>query len=217
VHSYLDAHHKLGLDEEWANDVSRGDGLMPDYESLAGVYQRLGWNVLQNGRVIAPDPEQIVRRRKKSRERRQRPGSASTGLPRSVSAASSTACGSSTMGGYYAKLAAPPSEQSLSANRWVGNTVVAGKKRSLPKPRQEAQVANPGCSASHRASSAPAVRTRPLRPGQQDAPIEAVRGARHLRRPSTAIAQAALRRCGSAPGLNTAKRSMERRASSTCG
>jgi len=39
VHGLLDAHNKLGLDEKWAKDVSRRDGLLPDFESLRGLWQ----------------------------------------------------------------------------------------------------------------------------------------------------------------------------------
>ena len=43
---------------------------MPDYESISGVYAKLGWKVLVNGRVVPPDPERHTKRRRKSREAR---------------------------------------------------------------------------------------------------------------------------------------------------
>lgn len=66
LHGMLDAHNKLGLDEKWACDVSRRDGLLPDYESLKDVYKTLGWTVdKKSGRVFQPDLDKILKTKKK--------------------------------------------------------------------------------------------------------------------------------------------------------
>lgn len=212
VHSYLDAHHKLELDEKWANDVSRGDGLMPDYESLDEVYNRLGWKVLANGRVIAPDPAKIVNRhRRKSRQRKTHPESASTsgGLIRGVSDATLTATDKMNPDHLPTRQLAPS---------------LRGKKDNLSKAKHKVHAATSGHRRSDQAPSAsrressmpgavPVVRAKPLRAGQQDAPSAPVRGARHMVRPETAFVHAVLRKSASAPGINTAKRAVARDAS----
>lgn len=66
VHSLLEAHHKLGLDEKWGKDASRRNGLLPDYESLQEVYSRLGWKVTSLGKVVPPDPHKRIANKRKS-------------------------------------------------------------------------------------------------------------------------------------------------------
>lgn len=222
VHRVLDSLDKLGLDEEWANDVSRGDGLMPDYESLGEVYHKLGWQVLQNGRAVAPDANKLVKRRRKSREKRaalchhhkalcphqklgstsagQKLGSTSAGLARSVS--------EPNLGGVSRKVEqrAKPPAPSLQGKKGHG--------------KQKAQAAAPGLSkvavASHKTGStlgqATLVRMKPLRPGRQEAPSAPIRGARHIVRPDTALVHAVMRKSASTPGFAnyTAKRAAER-------
>lgn len=124
MHSYLDSHNKLGLDEEWANDVSRGDGLMPDYESLAGVYKRLGWIKQENGRVIAPDQAKMEAKQKRSRQRKaaqcqasrapsSKAPSVATGTARSMSDPTLLPAALLQLHGSQAKQAVSSSKQSL--------------------------------------------------------------------------------------------------------
>merc|ERR1712192_64877 len=66
-------------------DVSRRDGLLPDYESLQEVYSRLGWKIASTGRVIPPDPHKLLAGKRKSRHpsskhRRKLQTSSSDGL-----------------------------------------------------------------------------------------------------------------------------------------
>lgn len=218
VHSYLDAYDKLGLDEAWANDVSRGAGLMPDYESLGEVYKRLGWEKLPNGRVIAPDPVKLVKpRRRKSRGpkrcsecRRLSRGqtaiadlaTASAGLAQSVSAPSLAGASSNSR---------PPTAS------WQGAQLLNGKRGPMPKAKQAAPWANSSAkpnqvSSATRKASATWAAVKPLRPGQRDAPAPQVRGARYSVLPETALVHSAMRRSASAPGFATATRAAARDA-----
>lgn len=63
VHQLLDAHHKLGLDEIWAKDMTEISDMLPGQKSLAGVYKKLGWKSIGPGRFMAPDPEQMLKKR----------------------------------------------------------------------------------------------------------------------------------------------------------
>lgn len=57
VHQELDARHRLGLDRRWAKSPGVIGDLLPDFSSLSSVYRKLGWKVLHNGRLVAPDPQ----------------------------------------------------------------------------------------------------------------------------------------------------------------
>jgi hypothetical protein len=200
VHSYLDAHNKLGLDPEWANDVSRGDGLMPDYESLSGVYNRLGWKTLENGQVVAPDPEKLMKRRRRAQERKTSLHHQSHGALRTE------------------KLDEPRDRQGIQAleQDLLHDTASKDRTRHTLKAAHKARNSR----VPHRAMSTPAVRpkasvdpkasAKPLRAGQQEPPPQLVRGAHHMTRPTSALLHSALRRSSSVPGSNTAKRAGQR-------
>jgi len=211
VHSYLDAHGKLGLDEKWANDGSRGDGLMPDYESLSGVYAQLGWQVLPSGQVIAPDPKKMVRRRNKSRERKcctlRRQREQAAGLTRGIS---------------------EPTFGTGNISRKQDAT-----KRRLPKAKLPAKVTMPQARstsvgatagytnqlspAAHKVSStlgaahsAHTCRLNDCGAGEKATAPAATRGARYLPTRGSSLVQAMLRKNASAPAFATSKRAAAR-------
>merc|ERR1719198_767946 len=190
---------------------------MPDYESLSEVYQRLGWQVLPNGRSVGPDPYKLAKRRRKSREKKraalcqhgkalcphgkalcphQKLASTAGGLAHSASEPSLADC--SKKAEHKAKTPAP----SLQGKKILQATKGHGK--------QKAQLGAP--KAGSTLGQGTLLRTRPLRPGQQEAPSAPVRAARHHVRPETALVHAVMRRSASAPGFafNTAKRAAER-------
>lgn len=209
VHSYLDAYGKLGLDENWANDASRGDGLMPDYESLSGVYAQLGWQVLASGRVVPPDPKKIVRRGKKPKERKsawhqREAGSIPSSLARS---ASDPSLGGSIPGKQsvpqrrHPKAKATMRSREPSATAHKSNVVLEDSMcvEDMLKVIKEKKKAKPQQFS-----------TWWSRARQQTASPAVIPSARHLPRPETLLVQAVLRKNASAPSFATSKRAAER-------
>jgi len=229
VHSYLDSHGKLGLDAKWAKDVSRTSGLMPDYESLSEVYQRLGWKILPNGRVIQPDLDELARLERKSGERKaalhrpRKPDSTPHGLSHCVSEPASAATVSTT----YCTCVPVDQTRAQQAPTQRAIELIKGKHKitmrhavaDLAKAKHKARTRQVAASlAKHDVSSAGHVlRAKPLRPGNSEPPTKAVRGAHHLVRPGTALVHMALRKSSSLPGSASAKRAAQRESSRPMG
>lgn len=60
VHRMLESKGKLGLPDEWAHDLSRRDGILPNYESLDEVYYMTGWKKDKFGRSEQPDIRHLI-------------------------------------------------------------------------------------------------------------------------------------------------------------
>lgn len=214
VHMYLDMHGKLGLDEAWANDVGRGSGIMPDYESLSGVYGQLGWKVLASGRVVPPDPKKMVKRRKKSRQKKGTYPCTCNKKETSVSGLNDSSSEPILRGTSSGKLDAlqvankARSKASMSASgKSVCSHTSAAARKSNAAPVAPAPIGAAGVSQTLlRSTQSSVAKQKSALPG-------AVPSATYIPRAGTLLVQAVLRKNMSAPSLSTAKRPADRRFS----